>query len=539
MINKRDFLKWGVITGGAALISGGVPGIRPASSQTPPACPQDIPAVSPPVTPFVQALPIPPVLQEVPLAQLDPPPVPGNHQRFTEFPPVHYYEMRIREALHSFHPEMPPTKIWGYNGLYPGPTIIGRYGQPFLIRMHNELPPDHVGYGMPQIITHVHNFHTAWESDGNPNLGFVNFGEFRDHHYASIYAGGDEREALNTLWYHDHRKDFTAPNAYRGLAGFALFFDHKDTGNEQDPSPQALKLPSGNYDVPLVFADKSFDAAGQLVFDQFNFDGFLGDRITVNGAIQPFLKVARRKYRLRLLAGGPSRFYEMFLSDGSNFELIATDGNLLPAPITVGSARLAVAQRRDIVIDFSRYQPGDRVFLENRLEQVDGRGPTGNILQHGTQVLRFDIDLEAADSPPLPLSLRSLPPINITAATPRRTFSFERTQGAWAINGQFYNPDVPVAIIKQGTPEVWTLKNNGGGWSHPVHIHMEEFQILLRNGQTPEPEEIGRHDVVELGPNDEVQIYLQFRDWVGRYVMHCHNTLHEDHAMMIRYDIVP
>jgi FtsP/CotA-like multicopper oxidase with cupredoxin domain len=114
---------------------------------------------------------------------------------------------------------------------------------------------------------------------------------------------------------------------------------------------------------------------------------------------------------------------------------------------------------------------------------------------------------------------------------------FERTNGAWSINGQFYNPDVPVAIMTHGVPEIWTIKNGGGGWSHPVHIHFEEFRILLRNGQTPSPEDMGRHDVVELHPNDEVQIYIQFRDFTGRYVMHCHNTVHEDHAMMTRIDI--
>lgn len=535
MLTKRDLLKWGLVSGGAALIGG--TGIRLASAQTGEVCPPDPPAQSPPTTPFIHALPIPPDLQPVPFGTLTP--VPTAHQRWPEFPPVRHYEIHVREALHSFHPELPLTKIWGYNGLFPGPTIRGKYGEPILVRIHNDLPPNHVGFGIPQIITHLHNAHTAWESDGNPNIGFVDPGSFRDHHYASYYAGGDEREALGTLWYHDHRKDFTAPNAYRGLAGFFLYFDHKDSGNEQDANPQALRLPSGAYDVPLVFGDKVFTADGQLFFDPFEFDGFLGDKITVNGAIQPFFKVARRKYRFRLLDGGPSRFYEFFLSDGKPFELIATDGNLLPAPVVVESARVAVANRRDIIIDFSQYPIGAQVFLENRLEQLDGKGPTDRILQRGTQVLRFDVDRDAPDSPPLPLSLRSLPPVNITASTPRRTFVFERAQGAWAINGQFYNPDAPMATVRHGVPEIWTLKNPGGGWSHPIHIHFEEFRILLRNGQTPPPEEMGRHDVVELHPNDEVQIYIQFRDFVGRYVMHCHNTVHEDHAMMTRFDVTP
>jgi FtsP/CotA-like multicopper oxidase with cupredoxin domain len=347
---------------------------------------------------------------------------------------------------------------------------------------------------------------------------------------------GDEREALGTLWYHDHRMDFTTGNVYRGLAAFCLIFDHKDTDNEST----GLRLPSGEYDVPLVFTDKLFNPDFSLFMNQLDFDGVLGDKFCVNGVIQPHFKVARRKYRFRLLDGGPSRFYQFHLSDNSSFHLIATDGNLLEAPLEVTSTHLGVANRRDIVIDFSQYNIGDTVYLENRLEQVAGEGPTGRVLQQGTRILRFDVDRNATDSPPLPLTLRQFPPINITTSTPKRTFEFGRSQGAWTINGQFFNPNVPMATVHHGVPEIWTLKNGGGGWSHPVHIHFEEFRVLRLNGQTPPPElGLGRHDVIALGPNDEAQLYIQFRDFQGQYVMHCHNTRHEDHAMMTRFDIAP
>lgn len=537
MLSKRDFLKWGVVAGGAALFGGG---IRLASSQTGGDCPVEPPAHSPASTPFIDPLPLPPVLQ--PVASLDPPPDPNFHQKYGQYPPVKLYEIHVKEAPHKFHSAWPDTKVWGYNGLVPGPTIKAKYGEPWLVRYYNDLPPNHVGFGIPEISTHLHNFHTAWESDGNP-ISFYPSGTYRDHHYAANYAGftstgpiGDEREALGTLWYHDHRMDFTTGNVYRGLAAFCLIFDHKDTDNEST----GLRLPSGDYDVPLVFTDKMFNPDFSLFMDPFEFGGVLGDKFCVNGVIQPHFKVARRKYRFRLLDGGPSRFYQFHLSDNSSFHLIATDGNLLEAPLEVTSTHLGVANRRDIVIDFSQYPIGTQVYLENRLEQVDGEGPTGRVLQQGTRILRFDVDRNATDSPPLPLTLRQFPPINITASTPRRTFEFERTNGAWAINGQFFNPNVPMATVQHGVPEIWTLKNGGGGWSHPVHIHFEEFRVLRLNGQTPPPElGLGRHDVIALGPNDEAQVYIQFRDFQGQYVMHCHNTAHEDHAMMTRFDIAP
>jgi hypothetical protein len=150
------------------------------------------------------------------------------------------------------------SRVWGYNGVVPGPTFIERYDVPILVRFRNELPVNHVGFGLPSVITHLHNAHVAAESDGFP-LDFYEPGHYKDHHYPNILAGydafpprGDEREALGTLFYHDHRLDFTAPNVYRGLSGFYLLFDERDSGNERDPNPRAFRLPSGPYDVPLV-----------------------------------------------------------------------------------------------------------------------------------------------------------------------------------------------------------------------------------------------------------------------------------------------
>jgi FtsP/CotA-like multicopper oxidase with cupredoxin domain len=95
------------------------------------------------------------------------------------------------------------------------------------------------------------------------------------------------------------------------------------------------------------------------------------------------------------------------------------------------------------------------------------------------------------------------------------------------------------AAPKIGTREVWTLKNGGGGWDHPIHIHFEEGQILARNGSASNvpPWERGRKDVYRLRPGGSVTITMQFRDFGGTFMEHCHNTVHEDNAMLVRWDV--
>lgn len=500
---------------------------------------------SPPTTPFVDELPIPPTVQ--PVQALNPAPQPAAHQRYDEFLPQRLYEISMTEALHSFHRDLPSSPVWGYDGIYPGPTFHARYDEPILVRFRNDLPANHVGFGIPSVITHLHNAHTASESDGFP-LDFYEVGDYKDHHYPNILAGydafppkGDAREALGTLFYHDHRVDFTAPNVYKGLSGFYLLFDERDTGDENDPNPNAFRLPSGEFDIPLLFADKRFTSAGQLFFDQFDVNGFIGDKFTVNGKIQPFFQVARRKYRFRLLNAGPARFYEFFLSNGQPFIQISNDGNLLPQPLIRTSIRLGVAERADVILDFTNAQIGDRIFIQNRLRQTSGRGPAtrGAIESPGTSILRFDVDRDAPDSSRIPATLRSLPAANASEAVVTRTWNFENRNGAWAVNGRFFDGNRVDARVKQGTAEVWVLRNERRDWSHPIHIHFEEFQVLSRNGGTPPTDENARKDVVRLAPGDEVRVFLRFRDFVGSYIMHCHNLVHEDHAMMIRFDVVP
>jgi FtsP/CotA-like multicopper oxidase with cupredoxin domain len=374
---------------------------------------------------------------------------------------------------------------------------------------------------------------------------------------------GDWQETQSTLWFHDHRFDFTAQNVYKGLASFYTLFS-KDINLDTDDENTGLRLPSGDYDIPLLFTDKVFDQTGQMFFDPFNIEGIIGDQQTVNFKIKPFLNVKRRKYRFRFLDGGPSRFIELSLSNGAKLTRIANCGNLLPKAQIVPSIRLGVAERADVIIDFSAYAPGTVIYLENRLEQLNGKGPTGKILlsSNKTQLLKFIVsgDPVVDNSASLAtLQTQVMVPMPNRAANPvkvKRKFEFGTSNGAWVVNGQFFNPSVISAYPVEGTAEEWTI-TSGGGWAHPVHIHHEEFQILSRNGTLiptplltsnpfPTSDDISRKDVVRIGDaaqstsgTSTLTFRMQFRDWYGDYPMHCHNVVHEDHAMMIRFRIVP
>ncbi len=543
---------------------------------------------SPPTTPWQEELPneIAPLL---PVDYLSPEPTGAanalggecgrtNHQRWGDFfgdetPPserADLYELRARERTNwVFHPDYPAQRIWGFEGNTAegptlNPTIFARYGKPVICRLFNELPQDHVGFGTPEVSMHLHNLHTPSESDGFPGDYFSASkagptlngpGSFMDHFYPNVYAGldeyggiGDPREALGTLWYHDHTLDFTAPNASRGLAGFYLLFDDIDSGDELDRTPGALRLPSHPYDYPLIFQDKRFDANGVHFFDQMNPEGTLGDKVTVNGKIEPVLRVANRKYRLRLLNAGPTRFYDFYLvAPGKGvqpFRYIANDGNLLPATIVMKHIRLGMAERADIVVNFGRYPVGTVLYLVNRQNQDDTRGPT-DVQAPGTRVLKIIVDRTAPDTSRAPSALRPLPPLDPLeiAAAPVRRWEFARKSGMWTVNDRLIDVTSPRAEIVKGSAEVWELVNPSGGWAHPIHIHFEEGRILSKTVDGIDVpvsvHEQGRKDVFVLDKTTTMRVFVRFRDFTGKYVMHCHNLSHEDHAMMVRFDVKP
>ena len=562
MFTRRDLLKVGLVSGAYSLLG-------PTSRRR--VFADELLPASPKTTPFVVELPIASIKQSVAAfaTQADPANcvnVDGTTAFHVHGPRVvptntQFFLVHEQARPHSFHPQLPSNVTWGYDGMVPGPTFLAQSGTPFLVRFVNDLPQnDPVGIGEPITVIHRHGGFQFEEDDGYPLDTFCS-GQSRDFFYPNEADDLQEQNEHSTLWYHDHAIDITGPNVYRGLAGFFLNFDQVDTlAGEVDTSPRALRLPgrmvrlaSGEtfreFDVPLVVQDKQFDQNGFLVFDTFDHNGFLGDKFLVNGVIQPFFRVARRKYRFRFLNGSNARQFEFFLSNGQPFVAIGTDSHLLEHPVTVKSFRIAPAERVEVVIDFKNTTLGQEIFLVNRLEQTDGRKPSG-LVSPGTPMLKFIVDRDAADPSRVPDTLRPVtdgPAQLLPRVTVKRTFEFTRDDGAWTINGLFFDENRINAKPKRNTAEIWSIESPGG-WEHPVHIHLTEFFVLSRNGSTPPPLERGRKDTIVVGGDrGNVKILLPFpsefhtvpRPVSGRFVFHCHNIEHEDMRMMGQFDIQP
>jgi len=508
-----------------------------------------------------------------------------------------------------FHPNLPDQnalKLWTFNGTLPPKLLIGRYGEPILFRHHNKLPFDvtqNGGFGRHTISTHEHNGHHGAENDGFTGAFFFP-GQFYDYHYPIVLAGfrtintaatdaragspndaggiskvaGDFHETMSTHWFHDHMFSFTSQNVYKGNAGMFNIYSSLDRGNEGINDGVNLRLPSGTaksfanleYDVNLLLADKAWDANGQLAMDIFDFDGFLGDVMTVNLVYKPFFEVERRKYRFRILNASVSRFFKIALSDGGPMFQIANDGNLLPNRVLLTELdEQGIAERYDIVIDFSRYSVNDKVWMVNLAEHSDGKRVANDLTLAEAlsgqsadpcvgKFLEFRVvrDPATPDVSQVPVTLIPNPNLAHVPVARQRIFEFGRGAGQttndpvstffgpWGIktdNGDMLAADFGriSAAPRFGTREIWTLKNGGGGWDHPIHIHFEECQTLARDGNAANVPawELGRKDVWRLRPGGSVTITMQFRDWGGMFMEHCHNTVHEDNAMLLRWEI--
>ena len=513
-------------------------------------------------------------------------------------------------CFHRSMPDQHDSSVWTFNGTIPPKLVLAKYGEPILFRHHNKLPADRSyngGFGVHTISTHEHNGHHGAENDGFTGAYFYP-GQFYDYHWPVVHAGfrkmgytgdlrcgapdgnggitplpGDWRETMSTHWFHDHMFSFTSQNVYKGNAAMMNIYSSIDRGSEipDNLGPGGtsvnLCLPSGkakdwgnlDYDVNLMLADKAWGADGQMHFDIFNFDGFVGDQMTVNLQYKPFFKVEARKYRFRILNASVSRFFKVALSDGSPMIQIGNDGNLLPTPVVLTQLdEQGIAERYDIVIDFSRYQPGQKVWMVNLAEHDNGllvkkdRSLADALSGKSSdpcvgKFLEFQIiPRTAADNSRVPAQLIPNPNLSSIPVVRTRVIEFGKggknrtldpetaANGPWGVKvdgGVMDNADFGRASLRpqMNTREVWHLVNGGGGWDHPIHIHFEEGQVLARNGSAANVPawEKGRKDVYRLRPGGSITITLQFRDWGGMFMEHCHNTVHEDNAMLLRWEI--
>ena len=418
------------------------------------------------------------------------------------------------------------TDIWGYNGMTPGPTILNQQARKAVVRQINNLPDVHpaLRYNV-WTSTHLHGSCSLPQYDGYAS-DITRPGEFKDYHYPNI-------QDARTLWYHDHGVHITATNAYMGLAAQYILLD---------PTEQALPIPHGRYDIPLILKDAMFQQDGQLVFDDNSQSGIYGDVILVNGRPWPKMEVEPRKYRFRVLNASVSRSYDLALDTGEALTVIGTDGGLMPHPQPCSHVKVGMAERYEIVIDFSKYKPGQQVVLENLQ-------PPNNIDYETTNVvMAFEVRANVSDwsNDEIPQDLN--PNMRVMGLTEKdairtRTMRFERGDGHWTVNGQTWEDvvnsdyELTVANPDYGDIEIWELQNPGGGWFHPVHIHLVDFKVLDRNGKAPFDYEKGPKDVVYVGENETVRVIMRFENQIGKYMMHCHNLVHEDHDMMVQFEV--
>ena len=458
---------------------------------------------------------------------------------------VEHYKIEQRKGLVDLLPyPFPKTEVWGYNGIYPGPTFRQTQGGAItVVHNSNSLPS---GEGTS---THLHSSPSQPAHDGHPDdetwlkgtagttPSKFDGGERYDGEHVYQYPNGQE---TRTLWYHDHGMHQTADHVYKGMMGFYI----------QDPSeahlakfPQIRDLPSGKYDIPMVVADMQFKADGTPGFDDNGHDSLWGNVVLVNGRAWPKLTVDRTRYRFRVLVADLSRGYNFQLSAGDKgspaptVTAIATEAGLLTDTAVVSSWRQGMAERYELVFDFSGAKAGEKFTLKN----LAADGDMG-------QVMQFVAAGPVVASKPVPAHLNNYvfggEEKDVVNKNNPRHFLFERKNNEWVINGLPWDGRV-AAAPRIGDTEIWVLENKSGGWFHPVHIHLVDFHIVRRNGRAPFPHEKGWKDVVFVGPNERVELVMKFnaadrvdpdKPVTGKYVMHCHNLIHEDNDMMTQFD---
>lgn len=490
---------------------------------------------------------------------------------------VEIYHVHMSEFSSPLHSQLPPARRWGYEAQCPGPTIEAVRGKPIEIHWQNNLPVQHIFQVDPQIhgamapapavrsVPHLHGARTRPESDGLPEKWFVSGA-------AARYSYANDQPAA-TLWYHDHAVGITRLNVYAGLSGFYLLRDDEE---------RKMDLPSGDYEIPLLLQDRTLDDNGQLVYAPTFDDGkplapgiwgseFFGQLPVVNGAIYPYLDVEPRPYRLRTLNGSNSRFFNLYFNLAKHptdipalvpFQQIGTDGGFLPRPAPLIKVLLGPAERADLIIDFSELL-GKTVTLSN-----DARAPypgwAFSTARHAQlyELMQFRVVLPlAGKSKSVNMTpSHSFPPLNPNDSIVTRDFVLSEQMDAQGrsigmlINGKRYDDPV-TEFVKLGSVEQWRFINATDD-SHPMHLHLVQFEILHRQGfdintfrtgrlqlvgepRPPAANEGGRKDTAVVDPSDVLTLLVRFEGYTGRYVFHCHMLEHEDNDMMRPYEVIP
>lgn len=489
--------------------------------------------------------------------KLQKPPI-ARAKNNSTYPYADYLEIYMKEAKHRFHKYFPPSKIWGYDGLFPGPTIEAKKDKTTCVKYHNRLPLKHflpVDTTLHSVsdsqevrtVVHLHGANVDWESDGNPEAWYS-----RDYIHTGPKFKREVHEYTNhqpgtTMWYHDHTMGLTRLNVYAGLAGFYLL---RDTLEER------LNLPSDKYEIPLMIQDRSFNEDGSIFYpDAPAFPvpvhpsitpGFIGNTITVNGKVWPYLSVEPRKYRFRILNASNRRSYVIELSNGQSMIQIGTDGGFLTAPLPINSVELMPAERTDLIIDFSDLE-NEEITLINSDTEFPG--------EHTSVVLQFkvDIPLKGEDTSQIPERLAESMDLHEHHAHIERDLPLSVTTDSFGRpmlllnNRMFHEPITEKPSLD--SIEIWNIIN-ATPFPHPIHVHLVQFKILERqpfnmelyqqegkieftgDPQPPRDYERGFKDTVKADEGMVTKIIMHWKDHIGYYMWHCHFLEHEDHDMM-------
>jgi spore coat protein A len=493
------------------------------------------------------------------------------------------YRITARPGLQQFHPSLGRSLMWGYDDnsgrgvRTPGYVIEAKKGTPTTVNYVNGLPaahlfdsvvPDYMYAGAPvRMNTHLHGGWVAGGSDGNP---YASPAEYLPGQTQTVVYPNQQSASL--LWYHDHGDQITRLNVYAGLVGCYIIRDAQDTGLE----PNGLGVPGGAYEIPLVFSDKLFDAAGQLFYSDTStwIPEFYGDTPVVNGAAQPFLNVEPRMYRFRMVNGSNARFWNLQIQGGVPAWQIGSDGGLFDKPVPLSGPLLMLpAERFDIVVDFSRFA-GRTLNVSNAPLPGDVSSPAPDLVD----VMQIRVGRKATIAGPsrIPSSLPGTMPA-LTSPTVTRNMTLEEVEDEvtgepvyGSINGRKYDdPRGVQETCRLGTTEEWRIINTTGD-THPIHLHLIQFQILDRRpfdataykaaldqaraidpnaanldptpyytgpAVKPDANERGWKDTMRSNPEQVTRLRARWTYPTGvsgdqRYVFHCHILEHEDNSMM-------
>ncbi len=498
--------------------------------------------------------------------------------------------IRMGAFRQKVHRDLPPTMLWGYNNSWPGPTIEAQRGQPISVAWENHLPMrhllplDYTVHGeektVPPVraVVHLHGSVTLPEHDGYPDAWTTPDGKTGEFYKSAVNLFPNAQPAT-ALWYHDHAIGITRLNIYAGLAGFYLIRDDEE---------EALNLPRGEYEIPLMLQDRLFAADGSLVYPAAVggthpvwIQEFFGNTVCVNGKAKSYLEVEPRRYRFRMVNASNARFYHLALQTADSagnpietrveappFEQIGADGGLLPAPLRRGALIIAPGERLDFVLDFTGMK-GAHFAMRNDAPAPYTRG--GQVAAEEVMLFKVNKPLAGEDTSTVPAKLVPWEPLSPELAVRDRFLTInemDRASDGYTMMGMLdgkHWSDPVTEDPRAGTMEIWSMANTTGD-VHPMHLHLVRFQVLnrqpfdvrqfLTNGQIeytgpPMPPESnerpGWKDTVKAYPGYVTRVIQRFdlppstpvaAGQRFRYVWHCHILEHEDNEMMRPYDVV-